>query len=90
LKGDAPHPKLQSPQPEMQMNHTADMGAATAASYALCYQSLSHFGRGFSFPCDMHGHVAIDELSERALNNYLYARAMVGKELLWPRVSCCA
>jgi hypothetical protein len=90
LKGDVPHPKLPLPKPEMHMSHTAEKGTATVASYALCYQPLFERGRGFSFPCDAQGHVAIDELSERALNNYLYARAMVGKELEWPRVRCNA
>ena len=28
----------------------------------------------------------MDRLSERALHNYLYARAMMGRETAWPRV----
>ena len=72
------------------MNHTVDMGTTTAAGYALSYHPFSQFGRGFSFPCDEHGRVALDELSQRALNNYFYARAMVGKELQWPLITCSA
>ena len=43
-------------------------------------------GRGYAFPCDGHGRVDIDELSERARNNYFYARVMVGRELAHPAV----
>lgn len=43
-------------------------------------------GRGYAFPCDPAGEVDLDRLNERARNNYLYARAMVGRELSWPAV----
>ena len=52
-----------------------------APPYHLCFRSLFHSGRGFSFPCDAQGAVHLDALSERARNNYFYARAMVGREL---------
>ncbi|MDB5899287.1 MAG: hypothetical protein JWP22_4303 [Ramlibacter sp.] len=55
-------------------------------AFRLCFRSLFDSGRGFAFPCDKAGRVALDELSERARNNYLYARAMVGKELAVPEV----
>ena len=54
--------------------------------YELCYRPLHQIGRGFAFPCDALGKVAMDALSERALANYLYARAVVGNELGWPLV----
>jgi hypothetical protein len=38
------------------------------------------------FPCDTLGHVDIGALSQRAFNNYLYARAMMGREFTWPNV----
>lgn len=28
----------------------------------------------------------MDKLSDKALQNYLYARAMMGRETAWPRV----
>jgi hypothetical protein len=56
-------------------------------SYELRYQSLFFSGRALEFPCDADGHVSLDTLSERALENYLYARAMVGREFAFPSVS---
>lgn len=52
--------------------------------FELRFQSLFDSGRGYSFPCDPMGRVDLDGLSERARNNYLYARAMVGRELAVP------
>lgn len=62
------------------------MNAATAPTYQLRYRSLFDPGRGFAFPCDASGLVELDALSERARTNYLYARAIVGKELALPAV----
>ncbi len=41
-----------------------------------------------TFPCDAQGHVALDRLSERARQNYLFARAMIGRDFAWPRIQC--
>jgi hypothetical protein len=54
--------------------------------FELRFQSLFDSGRGFAFPCDPDGFVNLDQLSDRARNNYLYARAMVGRELAVPAV----
>jgi hypothetical protein len=54
--------------------------------YELRFQSLFDSGRGYAFPCNPHGEVDLDQLSEQARNNYLYARAMVGRELACPAV----
>ena len=54
--------------------------------FQLRFQSLFDSGRGYAFPCDGQGHVDLDQLSERARINYLYARAMVGRELAVPAV----
>jgi hypothetical protein len=54
--------------------------------YELRFQSLFDSGRGYAFPCDPNGEVELDKLSEQARNNYLYARAMVGRELAVPAV----
>ena len=58
--------------------------------YELRFQSLFDAGRGFAFPCDPKGTVDLDQLSDRARNNYLYARAMVGRELACPAVKLAA
>lgn len=54
--------------------------------YELRFQSLFDSGRGYAFPCGPDGEVDLDRLSEQARNNYLYARAMVGRELAVPAV----
>jgi hypothetical protein len=54
--------------------------------FQLRFQSLFDSGRGFAFPCDPTGHVDLDHMSERARNNYFYARAMVGRELSVPEI----
>lgn len=68
--------------------------AATAAAsspvddegYELRFDSLFVEGRGLSFPCDAQGRVRLDCLSERARTNYLYARAVIGREFRSPAV----
>ena len=54
--------------------------------YEIRFQSLFIEGRALTFPCDAAGHVEMDALSERARNNYLYARAVVGLEYATPAV----
>lgn len=55
-------------------------------AYELRFDSLFVEGRGLSFPCDAQGRVALERLSDRARNNYLYARAVVGREFRTPSV----
>jgi hypothetical protein len=57
-----------------------------AADYLLRFGSLFDEGRALAFPCDAEGHVLLDHLSERARANYLYARAVVGREFTQPAV----
>jgi hypothetical protein len=54
--------------------------------YQLLYQPLSAGGASYVFPCDAHGEVDLDRLSERARNDYLFARAVVGRELAPPAI----
>ena len=57
-----------------------------SSAFTLLFRPLFHAGRAFAFPCDPKGSVDMDSLSERARNNYLYARAMMGREVAWPSV----
>ena len=57
-----------------------------AAHCQLRFESLFQQGRALAFPCDERGQVALDGLSERARRNYLYARAVVGREFATPTV----
>jgi hypothetical protein len=54
--------------------------------FQLRFQSLFDPGRGYAFPCDERGEVDLDALSDNARNNYLYARAMIGREVATPAV----
>jgi hypothetical protein len=56
------------------------------ADFEVRFDDLFHSGRWLTFPCDAQGHVDIDALSERSRNNYLYARAMVGREYSAPSI----
>lgn len=60
-----------------------------AISYEIRFRSLFREGRALSFPCDSQGHVDLDALSATALGNYLFARAMVGREFASPTVREC-
>ena len=62
------------------------MNKSATGHYELRFQNLFDSGRGYVFPCDPSGCVDMDQLSEQARNNYLYARAMVGRELAVPAV----
>lgn len=62
-----------------------DFGSLKPA-YELRFQSLYQEGRALTFPCDACGQVQLDALSERARHNYLYARAVVGREYAAPAV----
>jgi hypothetical protein len=55
-------------------------------SYELRFRSLFEDGRALAFPCDAHGHVDLDAMSPRARLNYLYARAVIGREYFLPDV----
>jgi hypothetical protein len=63
-----------------------DAENATECSFELRFQSLFNDGRALAFPCDATGHVALDALSERARNNYFYARTVVGRDFATPAV----
>lgn len=54
--------------------------------YELRFPCLFGTGRGYAFPCDPQGRVDLDRLSDEARTNYLYARAVVGRELATPAV----
>ena len=57
-----------------------------ATAYEIRFPSLFRPGQALAFPCDRDGHVDLDALSERAKGNYLFARAMVGREYATPHV----
>ena len=56
------------------------------ARFELRFQSLHRQGRGWAFPCNAQGEVDLDRLSERARNNYFFARALMGRDYAFPCV----
>jgi hypothetical protein len=57
-----------------------------ASACELRFLSLFGLGRGYSFPCDERGRVDLDAMSERQRNSYYFARALVGRDLMPPKV----
>jgi len=66
--------------------NTAPTPLQEGPGYQLRFQSLFDEGRAYAFPCDALGHVDMDALSDRARQNYLYARAVIGREFAFPAV----
>jgi hypothetical protein len=61
--------------------------AAGPPRYELRFTGLFDRGHGFAFPCDAAGHVDLDALSDLVRRNYLYARAVVGREFSLPIIA---
>lgn len=76
---------------ESRSSHSLSIAGSIAGSthYELRFQSLYHSGRALAFPCDASGEVPLDDLSPRALENYLFARAVIGDEYSAPEVREC-
>jgi hypothetical protein len=59
---------------------------ALCGAFELRFQSLFVQGRSLGFPCDERGRVDLDALGVHARQNYLYARALVGRDYAIPVV----
>lgn len=70
----------------MTSQSTRSAHSTHASRFELWFRSLFNQGRGFAFACDAEGRVSMDELSERGRRNYLFARAMIGREFATPSV----
>ena len=66
--------------------NTHCQASTQSPAHALCFRSLFREGRGRAFPCDPQGRVDMDGLSDTARANYLYARAVIGREYAWPSI----
>ena len=53
----------------------------------LRFVSRSDQRRCLAFPCDATGRVDLDALNERERNNYLFARAVMGRDFAFPVVA---
>jgi hypothetical protein len=54
--------------------------------YELRFEPLSRQGRAYAFACDCEGHVDLDRMGDRARNDYLFARSLIGRDVARPRV----
>ncbi|MDH5541175.1 MAG: hypothetical protein OEY03_17385 [Rhizobacter sp.] len=72
------------------MNSTSLNAIGRSSQFELCFPSLFVEGRGLSFPCDDRGLVDIDKLPDRARNNYLCARTLIGREFATPKLRVIA
>lgn len=70
----------------MTMMTTPNAGARADTAFELRFESLFEAGRALAFPCDDHGRVELDHLSERARCNYFFARAVVGRDYAHPAI----
>ena len=68
------------------MNAYQATSSQAGADHLLRFRSLFDEGRGLAFPCDAEGHVDLSALSPRALNNYLFARTLIGRDFSTPAV----
>jgi hypothetical protein len=62
------------------------MNAMPNLSFELRFRSLFQEGRALAFPCDADGRVELDSLTDRARDNYFYARSLIGREFAMPAV----
>ena len=72
------------------MNASSITSSPSLPVYELRFRSLFQEGRGFAFPCDPSGRVEMDALGDNERCSYLYARAVVGRELALPVVQASA
>jgi hypothetical protein len=63
------------------MNATA---THAAAGFELRFPCLFNEGRALAFPCDARGLVDMDQLPDRARNNYFRAHTLIGREFATP------
>ena len=63
----------------------SDGSPAFVAAYTLVYLSIRS-GVCFAFPCDKAGTVEMNGLSDRSRDNYLLARALVGRDFHSPTI----
>ena len=68
------------------MSNAVNPSTTRRPAHELYFASLFDPGRALSFPCDCCGEVQLDGLSERARNNYFFARTVVGRDYGTPIV----
>lgn len=59
------------------------------ASIELRFAHRRNERRSLAFPCDAAGRVDLDALDERRRNEYLFARALMGRDYAFPVMAAC-
>jgi hypothetical protein len=62
------------------------MALPVRENHELRFLALDDGSEGYAFPCDPAGSVELDGLTEQERIDYLYARAVVGREVAPPSV----
>ena len=65
------------------------MTVQSHCTHLLRFRPLHRAGSGLAFPCDGAGQVPLDDLSDQLRTEYLYARAVMGREYSRPSVEVC-
>ena len=71
----------------MNASHAPSFAARSRGCFELRFRSLFQEGRALAFSCDADGSIDLDQLSDRARQSYLYARALVGRDFAQPEVN---
>ncbi len=58
--------------------------------FELRFLSLFNEGRAWAFPCNAQGQVDLDDLSDRARNNYFFVHSVIGRDVTLPCVCAVA
>jgi hypothetical protein len=73
-------------QSTLQQEHAMHTDTLDRCAFELHFQPLANTARAMVFPCDAKGRVDMDALGPRALCDYLFARAFIGREFRFPTV----
>lgn len=71
----------------MSMTESSPVSPPCSAVCTLVYLPING-GHCLAFPCDRAGTVEMNGLSDRARDDYLLARALVGRDFYSPTVVC--
>jgi hypothetical protein len=71
----------------MARHHSSPKASCQHELVELRFVSSSDQRRCLAFPCDATGRVDLDALNERERNNYLFARAVMGRDFAFPVVA---
>ena len=63
--------------------------ARALASAELRFIHRRNDRKSLAFPCDAAGRVDLDALDERRRNQYLFARALMGRDYSFPVMASC-